>query len=792
MSGIKVVVKTGSPGKSAYRVAVENGFEGTESEYGLLPVEAATAANDAAVLATEAAGAADQARVEVLEAKDQLVAATTTAVDTAVTETQTATADAILEIQAATQQAVSDTNTAALGAIDATTAAQTKIVETEAVRAATDQVRTDTLTVKGQAQAVVTAGSTILAAKDTAVTARDEAVAAQTALGSMVGLIRPDVDGTNPYFSVADDNGFSKFMAYLDGSFGTADAQAGPTTFSNNAILIRPAVAGVKFSVEDADGYAAVFVATGEGLRDPVGFENKIALNTANIATNTANIVTNTTNIATNTTNIGTANTNASTALTLATDAASSIRQDSVLDPLVSVADDAGFSVWSLKSDGSFGGASVAMGATTISNLTCDIRPAAAGIRFSVEDEFGWASLSIRSGESLKDQKYLEDQIATLQAQQLLVGATAGIPTPGVRVRAHRGTTIGGIAPEDSLDAVIMAARAGYTLVESDIQKTSDGRFVMCHDSTLDRTFMNAADYSAVTGGVQILTNTLATLRANYVQKANNLAHRRPIPTLEEYLGTCRRMGVRPLLEFKAATWTDADIEAVVAICVNILGKDVAAYQSFTESVLDHVRAIAPTAELQYLYTSFNTVNIDHAASKQGAVFSDIAQVLPNLANIAYAHSLGVPVSCWTVPNQHFATLVNAGVDEICSDTVAPPLDVQTVVFRDYSDGLYSAYTTTGTLNADGTISLASGQSITMKARTDLTVPFGAHYTSIDIKGQATVVGANLNATINETSDDYQVYPFQCMTKAVAPSLTITATAGGCRVKDIRFAIAKF
>lgn len=33
MSGIKVVVKVGAPGKSAYRAAVDAGFLGTESEW---------------------------------------------------------------------------------------------------------------------------------------------------------------------------------------------------------------------------------------------------------------------------------------------------------------------------------------------------------------------------------------------------------------------------------------------------------------------------------------------------------------------------------------------------------------------------------------------------------------------------------------------------------------------------------------------------------------------------------------------------------------------------------------
>ncbi|MFI9649743.1 glycerophosphodiester phosphodiesterase [Streptomyces sp. NPDC052040] len=53
-------------------------------------------------------------------------------------------------------------------------------------------------------------------------------------------------------------------------------------------------------------------------------------------------------------------------------------------------------------------------------------------------------------------------------------------------VVAHRGAS--GYAPENTLAAVDRAAALGFGWVENDVQRTRDGRLVVIHDATLDRT----------------------------------------------------------------------------------------------------------------------------------------------------------------------------------------------------------------------------------------------------------------------------------------------------------------
>jgi glycerophosphoryl diester phosphodiesterase/sugar lactone lactonase YvrE len=94
---------------------------------------------------------------------------------------------------------------------------------------------------------------------------------------------------------------------------------------------------------------------------------------------------------------------------------------------------------------------------------------------------------------------------------------------------AHRGNTYSGKAnniPENSVEAIRQAIAAGADMVEIDIRKTADNRFVLMHDATINRT-------TTGTGNVSDLT--LAQIKS-YKLKANGTTTNCTVPTLEEAL----------------------------------------------------------------------------------------------------------------------------------------------------------------------------------------------------------------------------------------------------------------
>ena len=68
---------------------------------------------------------------------------------------------------------------------------------------------------------------------------------------------------------------------------------------------------------------------------------------------------------------------------------------------------------------------------------------------------------------------------------------------------AHRGCW-SKICPENSIPAVARAKQHGYMGIECDVRLTADGKMVIMHDKTINRTCRNAADYSKIEGKISV------------------------------------------------------------------------------------------------------------------------------------------------------------------------------------------------------------------------------------------------------------------------------------------------
>lgn len=104
------------------------------------------------------------------------------------------------------------------------------------------------------------------------------------------------------------------------------------------------------------------------------------------------------------------------------------------------------------------------------------------------------------------------------------------------------------VIPENSVAAVAAAKRMGYEGIECDVRYTKDGRMVILHDATLNRTCRRASDYSRLDKPIYLNQLTFEELRRDYVLESTDPELRTPIPTLEQLLGECKRCGIVPML----------------------------------------------------------------------------------------------------------------------------------------------------------------------------------------------------------------------------------------------------
>lgn len=221
------------------------------------------------------------------------------------------------------------------------------------------------------------------------------------------------------------------------------------------------------------------------------------------------------------------------------------------------------------------------------------------------------------------------------------------------RVLAHRGARR--VAPENTVEAFVAAARLGADGVELDVHRTADGALVVHHD--------------ADTRGVGVLAgHGLAEVRAA----------RPDIPTLEEALEACDGMLVN--IEVKNLPG-DADYDpadgaaaAIVEVLTQRGRRDDVLVSSFNLESADRVRELddsIPTGFLTLVgLDPLDGVEVAHA-HEHGAVHPDVRSLVGGAAeaSVARAHELGMAVNVWTVNGENeIRRLAAAGVDAVITD----------------------------------------------------------------------------------------------------------------------------
>jgi len=252
----------------------------------------------------------------------------------------------------------------------------------------------------------------------------------------------------------------------------------------------------------------------------------------------------------------------------------------------------------------------------------------------------------------------VENTVATQLASIELLNTNRYTGTKDVKFIAHRG--LSSCAPENTIPAYELAGKAGMWGAECDVQVTSDGIWVLMHDTTVDRTTNG-------TGNVYDLT--LAQIKAlvvgggTAVAKYPNLR----VPTLEEYLLTCKKFDIVPVMEIKSQAYTTANYDDLIVLIKKLGFEENAIIISFSYGILQEVRSRSKNIILQFLAT-LTPGAIDEVLAL-GNASVDVSAVTK--VDVEYAHSRGVMVNVWTVNSYQLAkTYIDFGVDFITTDQI--------------------------------------------------------------------------------------------------------------------------
>ncbi|GAW63061.1 hypothetical protein FC65_GL000852 [Ligilactobacillus acidipiscis DSM 15836] len=263
----------------------------------------------------------------------------------------------------------------------------------------------------------------------------------------------------------------------------------------------------------------------------------------------------------------------------------------------------------------------------------------------------------------------------------------------GTRFFAHRGAQ--SIAPENSLPAIRKAVN--HAGVEIDIHCTSDGRWVVMHDGTVDR-MMNS------TGAISSFTFAdIRKLRLDAGNRVDNQADKDLIiPSLEEALSICKDYQLIPVVEIKVNStdkYTSDNYDQLVTI-INRFGiQDEMMFISFNLNALKEIKKRMPLVEVSYLVSDITADTM--AQAQQLGVNSGIDSNYTGKGvtrnNIIKAHQAGLKVGLWTTKDDsNRQSLLNLGVDFITTNSLSgekrfADLDMQNH-WANYGGGYHRSY----------------------------------------------------------------------------------------------------
>ena len=224
---------------------------------------------------------------------------------------------------------------------------------------------------------------------------------------------------------------------------------------------------------------------------------------------------------------------------------------------------------------------------------------------------------------------------------------------------AHRGYS--GLAPENTIPAYKKASEYDFWGGECDVAETLDHEFVLMHDDTIDRTTNG-------TGNVSNLT--LSQLKEFNIDSGSNINSypNLKIPTLQEYLATCKNCNIIPVIEVKSIT--DNSIDKFLGIIRSYGLIDKAIVISFNYDLLVKIRNKEKRLLLQPLLP-LNETSIEKCVALGANTHIDCPEADVTLELVELAHKKGLLVNVWTVNDKNkLKTLAGYGVDFITTDVL--------------------------------------------------------------------------------------------------------------------------
>ena len=234
---------------------------------------------------------------------------------------------------------------------------------------------------------------------------------------------------------------------------------------------------------------------------------------------------------------------------------------------------------------------------------------------------------------------------------------TIKIKKGSTQIIAHRG--LSGIERENTNAAFVAAGNRSHYGIETDIHRTVDGQFVICHDGDLKR--IAGVD-------IDVESTSLSELQSIVLFDKDDSKNREDLrlSVLENYLGICKKYDKHCVLELKS-DFTDEEISRIIAIVKSFDYLENVTFISFIYSNITKIRDICPNQSVQFLFKNFDEDIVAKLVSDKIDV--DVHYKALTKEIITVLHEKGLKVNCWTVDDKEKAEQLSEwGVDYITTN----------------------------------------------------------------------------------------------------------------------------
>ena len=250
---------------------------------------------------------------------------------------------------------------------------------------------------------------------------------------------------------------------------------------------------------------------------------------------------------------------------------------------------------------------------------------------------------------------------------------------------AHRG--LSAEAPENTIKAYELAGGAGFWGAETDVRMTKDKKFILQHDLTFKRLCgVDKKPEDMTLSEIQKLT----IKSGNNISKYKNVKSATTVATLEDYLTTCKKYNMVPVIEIKMEfveygneTTNDSRMQAVTknnmedlyALTNQIMGNKeymFIAYDFETmvqmRKVLDDNATTSTNVKLQHVTNNPDQGMINYYKKRKIELDANCDKI--SLSDIKAFKDGGVNVGLWTVDDtERVADYIAQKVDYITTNT---------------------------------------------------------------------------------------------------------------------------